>query len=323
MSLLRLGCCAALLFALSQGLPAAAADNGTLTIIDPYGPGSVTDHIIEILKPGLEKATGETVAVAHGSTPGADAALAQLASAAPDGNTVLVIDLLSVELADTAGNASTKLSSLTPIAKLTGPGSASLVVAASSPIKSWADFAAAAKAKPLKIAFPGRTSAAAVPVALMERALGVHFTDVAAVGRDATISAIASGQADAGFLVTNTLFPENSPPTSVRAVVSFGAKRNPALKDVPTFAESIGPQPTDKRHNAITSVVALFGPGKLDAATVKRLNGAFAAAAKSAQQGGNAKPGGVPIEIGDSALLHETMARDARVIKETQSLLQQ
>lgn len=303
-----------LLLLLVLAVPALAADPAPLTILEPYGPGSVTDRIIEMLKPGLEKATGQPVAVAREPTAGADAALARLGTAPPDGNTLLVIDLLSVEVAGRD-----KLSGLTPVAKLTGPGSLSLVVAAASPIKNWADFAAAARAKSLTIASPGQVGG--IPLGMMERALGVHFATVPATSRQAMLAALGTGKADAGFLITSTFFPGGGspPPAEVRPVVSFGAQRNPQLKELPTFSESIGKQPAEKRHNSITSVVALFGPANLPPATVKRLDEAFALAAKSALANA-AKPGGIALAVGDAALLKETMARDARVIKELPNL---
>ncbi len=230
----------------------AAGQGPALTIIEPYGPGSVTDRIIEILKPGLEKRSGQPLKVDHA---GAEA-LQRAAAAAPDSGTVLVVDLLSIEIAEATGKPGPKVSSLTPIAKLSGPGSLTLVVPEGSPIHNWADFAAAAKAHPLSIASPGRVSAAGVPIALMEKALGVHFSDVAAANRADILDALATKRADAGFLVTATLLPgPNAPAPPVRPIVSFGAKRNPQLSDVPTLQESVG-----KPHNAITSAIAMFGP---------------------------------------------------------------
>src|SRR5215472_15925759 len=174
----------------------AAAAEPPLTLIEPYGPGSITDSIVEVLKPGLQQATGQPVTVDHADDAGTSAVLARLAPLPPDGKTVLIIDLLSVEIADAVANSPFKLANLTPIARLTGPTSVALVVPAGSPIRNWGDFAAAARERPLKLAFPGRTNAVAVPVALMERALGTRFTDIAAPNRQAILAALADNKAD-------------------------------------------------------------------------------------------------------------------------------
>jgi tripartite-type tricarboxylate transporter receptor subunit TctC len=296
---------------------AAAADAPALTILEPYGPGSVTDRLIGLLQPGLAKASGQVIKVDHAA--GADAALQQLAAAPADGNTVIVVALLPSEIAAAAGQPGIKLSQLTAIAKLTGPGSVALIVPNASPIRNWAQFAAAARAHPLRVASPGRSSAAAVPLALMERALNVHFTDVEASTRADILDALDAGRADAGFLVSATLLPGPLPFMSappVRPIVTFGAQRSPALKEVPTFAASIGPQPHARRHNAITSALALFGPPGMKPAAVKRLVAEFAAAETAAKQGGSFVARVIPLSVGNAALLRETMARDQRVIKE-------
>jgi tripartite-type tricarboxylate transporter receptor subunit TctC len=291
---------------------ARAADVPTgLTIIEPYGAGSVTDRIISLYKPGLEKATGHPVAVEHDGA----ASLEKLAAAPPNGHTVIVVDLLSVEMAEAVGQGKAKISALTPIAKLTGPGSVALVVPDSSPIKDWADFAAAAKAGPLTVALPGRVSAAGVPLALMEKALGVHFNDVAAASHDDVLAALATKKADAAFLITATLLPDagaEAPP--VRPLVTFGAQRNPRLAQVPTFQEQVG-----KPHNSTTTAIAAFGPSGLDAVAVKRLITAFVDAGRAAKSAPGANR--LAIEVGDAALLRQTMERDAHVIKEVQELL--
>jgi len=307
-----LGRAAALAAAVLAGAPALAADSAPgLTIVEPYGAGSVTDRVIRLLEPELEHQTGYPVAVDHAGTE----ALARLAAAAPNGRTVIVVDLLAVEIAEAAGEDGVKLSALTPIAKLTGPGSVALVVGEASPIKDWAGFASAARAGTLKIALPGRVSTAGVPLALMEKALDVHFADIAAANRADILDALAGKRADAAFLVTATLLPGASgaaPP--VRPIVTFGAARNPGLPQVPSFQESVG-----KPHNSITTAIAVFGPSGLDAVAIKRLTTAFDEAGRVAK----AKPGAgrLAIEIGDAALLRETMQRDSRVIKDIVNLL--
>jgi tripartite-type tricarboxylate transporter receptor subunit TctC len=302
---------AALAAAMLLAAIARAADAPNLTVIEPYGAGSATDRVIDLYKPGLEKATGHPLALEHDGA----ASLEKLAAAPPNGRTVIVVDLLTVELAETAGQGTAKISALTPIAKLTTPGSVALVVPDSSPIKSWADFIAAAKSGPLTIASPGRMSAAAVPLALMEKVLGTHFSDIPATTRDDVLAALAAKKADAAFLIAATLLPGPGvevPP--VRPLVTFGAQRNPRLAQVPTFQEQVG-----KPHNSITTAIAAFGPSGLDAVAVKRLTTDFVDAGRAAK----AAPGAarLGIDVGDAALLRQAMERDARVTREIEALL--
>jgi tripartite-type tricarboxylate transporter receptor subunit TctC len=168
----------------------------------------------------------------------------------------------------------------------------------------------------LSIASPGRDSAPGISIAMMERVLGVHFKDVIAQQRSEILAALKSNKADAGFLETPTLdATAQSPAPPVRPIVTFGTERNPSLHQVPTFKEAIGPQPPDRRHNSITSAVGLFGPPGMAPAVVDRVAAEFTAAAGIVKQSG-AVAGTIPIEIGDTAVLRQTMARDAAVMKE-------
>jgi tripartite-type tricarboxylate transporter receptor subunit TctC len=299
--------------ALLAAAPARVADAQSLTILEPYGQGAIADRFIALIAPGLEKSTGRAVKEEHAG----DAALQRLAAAAPDGNTIAIIALLPSELADAQGQPGTKLAQLTPIAKLTGPGSVALIVPDGSPIHNWAEFAAAARTRPLTIASPGRASPAAVPIAMMERALRVRFKDAIAPDRAGILAALAAKRADAGFLVSATLLPMpllGAPP--VRAIVTFGAKRNRGLKQIPTFKEAIGPQPHARRHNAITSALAAFGPPGMQPATVDKLRIDLAQAENEAKRGGSLIARVIPLSVGNTAVLHATMARDHGVIKE-------
>ncbi len=154
---------------------ARAADGPNLTIIEPYGMGSATDRVIGLYKPGLKEKGDQPSAylIEHDGA----ASLDKLGAAAPNGHTVIVVDLLSVEIAEEAARHGTaKISALTPIAKLTGPDSLALVVPDSSPIKSWADFAAAAKVRPADdLPRPAGGARPPVPLTLMEKALGGPF----------------------------------------------------------------------------------------------------------------------------------------------------
>jgi hypothetical protein len=173
-------------------------------------------------------------------------------AAATDGSVLLAVDLLGLETVETIdkalGKDGVKLADLAPIARLTGPISLALVVAEGSPIRSWADFVAQSKTRPLSLAHLDRAGAVGVPFAMMERELGLHFADVAAHNHSDILTALAAKQADAGFLTSATLFAEVNPsPPPVRAIVTFGAQRNRRLSQVATFQEAIG-----KPRSAIT-----------------------------------------------------------------------
>jgi len=283
LSLSTLAAFAALAAAVS-GAPVWAADLApSLTILEGYGQGSITDRVIGVLQPALEKHIGQPVTVEHAG----HGALDRIATAAPDGSTVLVFGLLPLEIGDATHEPGAKLPRLTPIAKLTGPVSVALVVRNESPIHNWADFATAAHARRLSIASPGWGSACHVATAMMERELGVHFTVVPVEDCGAILDALLTKKADAGCLVALATLPTPKLPVPpVRPVVTFGAKRYPALNQVPTFQETIGPQPLNRRHNSITAAIGLFGPSGMTTEEIGRLVAEFAAVGAEAKQSG-------------------------------------
>ena len=266
---------AAILAVLLLAGPARAANPPAgLTIIEPYGPGSITDRIVGLLKPALEQQTGHPVIVEHD---GANS-LAKLAAAKPDGHTVIVVDLLSVEIAEAIGKAP-RLSALTPVAKLTGPGSVALVVPRSSPIRIWAISPRPPKAALSEIALPGRVSAVGVPLALMEKALDVHFNDVAAADRDPNPRARSPARKPTP--------PSSSPRRCFRSPGPRPRRCGRSRPSAPTQpapaagadAPGIGRQAAQLDHDRDRGV----RPTGLDAVALERLIADFAEAGKAAK----------------------------------------
>jgi tripartite-type tricarboxylate transporter receptor subunit TctC len=201
------------------------------------------------------------------------------------------------------------LGAVQPVAKLSAGISAALIVAEASPIRNIDDFLAQARSRQLRMVHLGRTAAFGLEVAMLEKKFGLSFTDK--VGTRAQIlEALASGEADAGFLTTITLLPSaDTAPPPVRPLLTFGAKRNPKLPAVPTFKERSGDP-----KGSITSAISVFAEGTLRkeaAATIEAVLAEIAAepAIRKAAAADN-----FPLEVGPPSAVAAEIARGARLI---------
>jgi tripartite-type tricarboxylate transporter receptor subunit TctC len=290
--------------------PALAAE--PLTIVEFEGSGAPTAVALELLQPALEKALGRTVTVTQESVESGGAALDRIASAPADGSILFVESTLaqSVVAAAGAGIPGQSLSDLVPIAKLTTGLSAALVVPADG---GAADYQAlAALQSPDRALRIGYTSPFRVPLALLEQKLGSGLERVPVDTRDELLQALAEGSVDAGFLTTVSLLTApGAQALPVRAVVTFGAGRNPQLGGVPTFAEIAG-----EPKAAITTSVAVFAPPGLAEREAKALTDGFIAAGADPAVQAAAKARFFPLDVSGPDVVRETLAREARVIGE-------
>jgi tripartite-type tricarboxylate transporter receptor subunit TctC len=303
--------------ALILAMPARAAD---LTIVEIAGPGSLLHGTLQLLKPGLEQALGGKVTIESMPGAGGGTALAALAKAKPDGSRVVVVELLSRAVSEAVQDSKPALVSLTPIAKLTSAISGALVVPEHSPIKSWDDFAAAAKTKRLKLAAAGPQTALGEGIrvykAQIERATSakIDIVTVGARSEDYT-KALTSGSADAALMATAAVASYTSP--VMRALITFGAQRSPLYTATPTINE------ISKERIALTGALAIYGPPKLPAKAAEALTAAFLAAGQGADVQTIVAARKLPIEISGPAEVRANMERNRRIVAQLLPLLKQ
>src|SRR6266699_3261385 len=151
------------------------------------------------------------------------------------------------------------LGAVQPVAKLSAGISAALIVPEASPIRNIDDFLAQARSRRLRLVHLGRTAAFGLELAMLEKKFGLSFTDKVVGTRAQILEALASGEADAGFLTTITLLPSaDATPPPVRPLLTFGAQRNPKLPSVPTFKERSG-----EPKGSVTTAISMFAPRTL------------------------------------------------------------
>ena len=180
-----------------------------------------------------------------------------------------------------------------------------------SPIRNVDDFLAQARGRRLSIVHLGRTAAFGLEVAMLEKKFGLSFTDKVVGTRAQILEALASGEADAGFLATITLLPSaDATPPPVRPLLTFGAQRNPKLPSVPTFKERSG-----EPKGSVTTAISMFAPRTLRKEVAMTIEAVMAEIAAEPGIRKAAVADNFPLEIGPASAVAAEIARGARLIK--------
>jgi tripartite-type tricarboxylate transporter receptor subunit TctC len=252
--------------------PAPAQTAKTLRVIVPYTPGSGPDILSRLMADEIGRKHGTTVLVENRPGGGTLVGTEQVARAAPDGTTVLLV-----------GNSFT----VNPALKRPGPDITTafdpvcylastplvLVVKADSPYRTLDDLLAAARKEPGKLSLGSGGPASALHVAfeVVRRAAKVDMTYVPYGGTAPAITALMGGHITSVFADYPTVVAQLKGGT-LRGLVTTSAKRVPPLPDVPTLSET-----------RLSSYVAdiyygVVAPAKTPPDALKQLSEWFAAA---------------------------------------------
>jgi tripartite-type tricarboxylate transporter receptor subunit TctC len=251
---------------LMTSMVASAADwpQRTITLVQPFGSGGVTDRIGRVLADYLSQELGVPVIVE--ARPGAGGALGslQVARAAPDGHTLLVSGLASQvtsPLVTPNPNLDT-MRDFTHIAYLGGPPIV-WAVPPSTDMKSVADVVAAAKAgKVTSFASPGVGTLGHLAAEYVALKAGIEMSNVPY--NNQTLADVISGRIMLASTAWATALGHIQGKT-LRPVGVTSEARLKAAADLPTFKE----QGYDV---AASTWAALSGPAKLPPEIVTRLN---------------------------------------------------
>jgi tripartite-type tricarboxylate transporter receptor subunit TctC len=316
------------LFLLAILHQAFAADVASLrgrhiVFVEPYGPDSVTNFPLALMRDEIARKTGATVDIvpiggrAGGSV--LDYVLSPPPAIAEDAIVFAVLDVMSRGLAESAGGRTRLLQAMQPVATVSGALSSALVVADNSDIRTIDDFLARARTRPLNIVGLGRKAAFGIELAMLEKAAGIGFAEKPATTRAEILAALRSGEADAGFLVTVTLLPSDEVPAPpVRPILTFGAARNPALADVPTFRESLG---KTEKGTAIVTTIAVFAPLRTPKPVVAAMASLLREIAAEPEIKAAAAARHYPLAVAPAAAVSAEVARVARTIQEHKAYL--
>lgn len=238
-----------------------------INLVAPYGAGGSNDILTRLLGDALAARLGQTFTVENKAGAGTRIANEYVARAAPDGYTVLhaaapiaIGEALYPKLPYNAQKSFEAVVS-TAIAPLF------LIVNASAPYKTVAEFIAYGKSNPKGLTFgsPGNGSAPHLTAELLMRAAGTHGVVAQFRGDAPAYTDLLAGRLDATLTAISTAVPHVQA-GKLRVLAVANEERTPLYPQAPTLRES-----------GLPSVVGygwygLMVPAGTPAAIVQRLN---------------------------------------------------
>ena len=259
------------LASLASGLPAAAwaqaaAETRPITLIVPFAPGGIADLTARAVAKEMSAALKQAIVVDNKPSAGAIVGSQQVAHAAPDGLTLL---LMSNANAVSAGLFRKlpfdALADFAPITTL-GVFDLALFVAADSPLKTVAHLLTRARAQPGKLTI-GTIAAGSTQHLAAEYFKSLSGIDAVVVpyrGTPAVITALRAGEIDVGFEILGPMLSQVQGKV-LRALAVTSDRRFAGLPEVPTVKESGLPS-----YN-VASWNALAAPARTPRAAIDRL----------------------------------------------------
>lgn len=257
--------------ALAAALPAHGQQPGfpdrTVRIVVGFPPGGSSDSAARILAEKLAAEWGSPVIVENRPGAGSTIATAQVASAPPDGHTLLLIapGTHAVSSALFRNLSYDPVRSFTSISQV-GAGTYFVLVNANSPHRSLADLLQAARANPGTVSYAstGNGSGSHLVAESLANAAAVKFLHTPYNGAAPATLALLSGQVQ--FAISDISAIGHLQSDKLRALAVTSNRRSRLVPEVPTVAEAGVPQ-----AEYVLSV-GLVGPAGIPGPVVKRLN---------------------------------------------------
>jgi tripartite-type tricarboxylate transporter receptor subunit TctC len=212
--------------------------NRPVRVVIPYSPGSVADVFARII--GQNMATQWNASIVVESKSGANGSIAaeEVARAAPDGYTwLLVTTFFTASPALDAKLRWDPLRDFIPVGDICRAPNF-FIVPTTLPVKNVAEYVALAKAKPgtLNYSHPGKGSTGHLGFELFKRLAGIDVTAIGYRGYPQMVPDITSGLITSTFLSANQALAQVQT-GSIRIIAAINDGRSKYFPDVPTMAE--------------------------------------------------------------------------------------
>jgi tripartite-type tricarboxylate transporter receptor subunit TctC len=222
-------------------LPGMAQDfpSRNISIVVPYPPGGVVDPVARLLAPLLAKEFGQSVTVDNRAGAGGAIGAQAVARAKPDGHTILFhIGVVAAHPTTQKSAGYDVRTDLSPVS-LIASGPYVLSVAPAFPARNVNELIAHTKANPGKMFYgsAGLGTLNHLAGELINSAAGISMTHVPYKGNGPMIAGLLGGEIQLG-LDTIPGSKALAAGGKLRMLAVTSLKRNPALPEVPTAAES-------------------------------------------------------------------------------------
>jgi len=255
------------LAALSAALAADTYPSRPIHIVVPFPPGGLNDTIVRIMQPYLQQKLGQPLVIDNKQGASGMIGTEQVAKAASDGHTLLVVaSSHTVAPATNANMAFDTENDLAPISLLIRDPMM-FVASAKAGTRTLADFVALAKSKPGKLnyATPGNDSQSHFVTELFDQQASIGMVQVAYRGGAPMVLSLISGETDFGVLSMQLSEPQIKAGKLI-PLASGGTERSVQFPEVPTLAEAGYPKVVALQW------VGMLAPAKTSAEVVAKLN---------------------------------------------------
>lgn len=264
----RLGAVAA--GAWAGGVLAQQYPSKPIQLVVPFPPGGPTDLIARAGMQQLQEALGQPLVLENKSGATGNIAGEYVARAAADGH-VLMLGNIAINAINAHVIKSTTFEAkrdLAPICNLVQPLMC-LAAHPSLPVTNIAELVAYAKKNPgrLRYASSGTASPHHLAGALMSQLAGIDWIHVPYRGGAPAANDVVGGQVELGFITLSGALPFQKA-GRMRILGMTEATRTPLLPDVPSISEAVP-------GFVMTNWQGLFGPARLPAPIVERLQKEF------------------------------------------------
>jgi tripartite-type tricarboxylate transporter receptor subunit TctC len=222
--------------------PAAAQDYPVkpIHLIVPFPPGGGTDLFSRAIANKLTEVPHWSIVVDNKPGAGGNLGIEAAVKAPADGYTMVMGQTSDLAVNPTLYR-KLRYDPLRDLAPVVLVASAPIVIVVSekSPYRSLGDIVAAAKERPgrITLATPGNGTVSHLSAVLLQRAAGIELVHVPYKGAAQALPDLMGGQVDLFSSSVSSSIGQIKG-GKLRAIALTSAKRSPALRDVPTVAES-------------------------------------------------------------------------------------
>ncbi len=254
--------------ALAQGAARGDWPNRPIRLVVPFAAGTTTDILGRILGDALARDAGQPVVVENKPGAGGNLGAQSVAQAAGDGYTLLLATngTHGINASLFADQGFDPVRDFTPIAPFVTTPTV-LGVPPSLGVSSVAELLALAKTRPLTFASAGNGTTGHLSQALLNLRTGLRTEHVPYRNAGQGVTDLIAGRVDAMFYHPLGLKPHLEAGT-LRALAVTSAQRVDILPEAPTMQES------GVADFVVEGLWNLFGPARLPAPIVARLNAA-------------------------------------------------
>lgn len=301
------------------GISASSAQDypsRAIRVVVPYSAGGSSDGPMRVIAQEMSKQMGQQMVVENKPGQGAMLGSAEVVKAAPDGYTLLLAsnpNAISASLYSRLTH--DPVEDFTPISLLASE-QAVLLVHPSVPAKTVQEFVAYVKQRPGKVDFAssGNGSAQHLFMAMFISMTGIEMSHIPYKGSAQAVTDLLGGQVSAimpGLAAMRGHIKEGR----ARALAVTGARRSPAVPQIPTMIES------GLKGYELYVWMGMLAPKGTPRPVIERLHREFVAAlrapaVKTFMDNAAIEPvGSTPAEFG--AFFREEKARWAKIVKET------